>query len=57
MPLYDFECSNHGKKPYDFERSVALNDKVKPKCPKCNKSGKVKKVIKTAVPVSQSWKV
>jgi len=56
MILHDFECSNHGKKPYEFEASIALNSKSKPKCPKCKASGKVKKVIKKAFPVSQSWR-
>ena len=55
MVLYDFECNNHAK-PFEFEFYVALKDKKAPRCPRCHKRDKVKKVIKKAFPVSQSWR-
>jgi len=55
MVLHDFECSNHTN-PVSFEFSVALADKKMPRCPRCHKRNKVKKVIKKAFPVSQSWR-
>jgi predicted nucleic acid-binding Zn ribbon protein len=61
MPLYEFECLNEkcmkGKKPFEFEAMQSLNKCHEPvECPKCNNNKDVKKVIRTAVPKSQSWR-
>lgn len=58
MPMYDYECSNHGNKPYAFEGIQPMSksgDVVE--CPKCNSKEHVKKVLnKKPFPKSQSWR-
>ena len=52
--IYEYECGNC---KYDFEEDIPLKDRhIMPKCPKCNLTKEVKKVIRTAVPKSQSWR-
>lgn len=62
MPVYEYQCENNNckknKKPLEFTKQIPLKDYLKiPECPKCGSSDLVKKVIGTAVPVSQSWRV
>ena len=40
MPRYDFYCKDC-KKEFTVNMTLAERDKSKPKCPKCNKKGKV----------------
>ena len=42
MPLYDFKCS---KCDEIFEKNLHIGFKTKPKCPKCNSSKAVSKLI------------
>jgi putative FmdB family regulatory protein len=41
MPIYVYECSNHG----EFERLLPYGSTLKPRCPCCNKGKTVKKKI------------
>lgn len=61
MALYEYECcicANSGtNEPYEFTTNIPMKDRhVMPKCPKCGLDTQVKKVIRTAVPKSQSWR-
>jgi predicted nucleic acid-binding Zn ribbon protein len=62
MPVYQYECDNPGctidNKPFEFEKHLPLSKyKEIPACPKCNNAEYVKKVIRSAFPVSESWRV
>jgi len=51
------KCKN-GKGTYEFTASQSLDKYQEPvKCPKCKSAKDVKKVIRSAFPKSQSWKV
>jgi len=61
---YEYECSskeclerNNGK-PHEFVMDIPLKDYDKmPVCVICNSDEHVRKVIKSAFPKSQSWRV
>lgn len=61
MPIYEYECHNprcqEDNKPLEFEANQPLSLVSEPaECPKCKDNGYVKKVIRSAVPKSMSWK-
>lgn len=62
MPTYEYECSNQkcqkGKKPHEFSGFQPLAKYKEPvPCPKCKSTKHVKKVVRSAFPKSQSWRV
>jgi len=63
MPVYEYECGSskcledNGGKPREFTHNMPLKDYDKsPTCARCDTSRNVKKVIRSAVPRSQSWR-
>ena len=62
MPLYEYDCESpkcmKRGKPFEFTANLKVAEMKageKPECSKCGKKDKVKKVIRTAFPKSQSW--
>jgi hypothetical protein len=64
MPMYEYECHNPNcpneefprEKPHEFTELMKLKDIDKmPNCPLCRTNEFVKKVIRSAFPVSHSW--
>jgi hypothetical protein len=60
---YEYECGSDkclakNGNPREFTMDMPLKDYNKmPTCEVCNSSAEVKKVIKTPMPRSQSWRV
>ena len=62
MPTYEYECHNptckNDEKPHEFDGFQPLVRHNEPaECPSCKNNDYVKKVIRSAVPKSHSWKV
>lgn len=61
MPIYEYECNNPNcvkdNKPLEFEGHQPLANRDEPVgCPNCMSTDFVKKVIRSTVPKSMTWK-